>query len=970
MQVLLKDDIENQPPDATTIKFDTEGDNVLHYAALPNNQISIEPVQYPDDPPIKYSFELDCFQKIACACVHNNQSVLVSAHTSAGKTVIAKYAIATALKNDSRIVYTSPIKALSNQKFNELSNEFASDVGLLTGDVTMNPNASILVMTTEILRMMLFANDKLIRELSWVIFDEVHYMKDKDRGVIWEETIILLPDSCRFVFLSATIPNAREFSEWVAKHHKQVCHVVYTEYRPVPLQYFLSPFGVERPELVKDKVFLDTNFSNACAAVKLPAQPAQTFRNVKVKTAEKTSGKISNKELRKHTCTIIVNLFKNQLYPMIIFVFSKKECESISEDLSNTSFTRDEERYTISYIYDSAMETIPLEDRDLPQIQKMRELALKGIGVHHGGLMPVVKEVVEILFDKNLIKVLFATETFSMGLNMPSKTVIFHTLKKFDGEGQRLVNPAEFIQMSGRAGRRNNDKFGCVVINYTGDPPPGDLKQLMISSAQPLDSEFRVTYSMLLNLILVGNMKPKHLMRRSFHQFQTERKIPKLKSQLEDMTKQMKSIESTKSELVDRLLSLQDSKRIVDQEMRRIAYSEVNTSNVLKEGSILMLLEWGPAIACTKPIKGEFTVIAKVSEDIMGRISPVLNPDAPGQTIQLIKVGLSDIKHIYVNEIKSLNDTLSSKIVEKYYSTVSKLIEEGSAIRKPETFIQERFEDFEDAKKRHDNLVNEIDHVMKEIHSNITKDSKEIERLLGISKQYRFISQEVEAITNRIQFLQNLVDQADLDAMTKVLQRFGFIDSSNMITQKGRTAACINAGDELVITQMIFLGKLDLDFVGVDRTNEADYACHIAAFMSCFVAETKKKEADVSPAFLNHWHELKRIANEVASVSRDCGLDLDVEKFIKSFDPSFVDLTLDWARGVSFPSLIIAHPGEEEGAIIRTMKRLDELLNQVARAIESFGSIKLSRLFTMASEKIKRGIIFLPSLYQPCIDDK
>merc|ERR550514_1765181 len=220
-------------------------------------------------PPAKvFEYKLDGFQARANECVERGESVMVSAHTSAGKTTVAEYAIAKALRDNQRIIYTSPIKALSNQKYRDLADDF-KDVGLMTGDVTINPNATVMIMTTEILRSMLYRGSDVAREMAWVVFDEIHYMRDRDRGVVWEESIILLPDSVRLVFLSATIPNAREFAEWICRIKHQPCNVVYTDYRPVPLQHYMFPAGSEGVYLVCDEKsqFKEENFQRAIAAI-------------------------------------------------------------------------------------------------------------------------------------------------------------------------------------------------------------------------------------------------------------------------------------------------------------------------------------------------------------------------------------------------------------------------------------------------------------------------------------------------------------------------------------------------------------------------------------------------------------------------------------------------------------------------------------------------------------------------------
>lgn len=243
-------------------------ESCTHEVAVYPGQDYIPLQPFSGTPAKEYPFVLDPFQKEAILCIDNQQSVLVSAHTSAGKTVVAEYAIAKSLNCRQRVIYTTPIKALSNQKYREFSEEF-KDVGLVTGDVTINPSASCLIMTTEILRNMLYRGSEIMREVGWVVFDEIHYMRDKERGVVWEETLILLPDNVRYVFLSATIPNARQFAEWVCHLHKQPCHVVYTDYRPTPLQHYIFPAGGDGIHLIVDEKgqFKEDNFNTAMAVL-------------------------------------------------------------------------------------------------------------------------------------------------------------------------------------------------------------------------------------------------------------------------------------------------------------------------------------------------------------------------------------------------------------------------------------------------------------------------------------------------------------------------------------------------------------------------------------------------------------------------------------------------------------------------------------------------------------------------------
>ncbi|CAB4066669.1 MTR4 [Lepeophtheirus salmonis] len=431
-----------------------------HEVALPPGQDYIPLSPLKSNPYKTYAFALDSFQTQAIACIENNQSVLVSAHTSAGKTVTAEYAIALSLKEKQRVIYTTPIKALSNQKYREFYEEF-SDVGLMTGDVTINPMASCLIMTTEILRSMLYRGSEIMREVGWVIFDEIHYMRDSERGVVWEETIILLPDNVHCVFLSATIPNARQFVEWIAHLHNQPCHVVYTDYRPTPLQHYIFPSGGDGIHLVVDEfgVFKEDNFNQAMSVLQ---------------NAIGDSG-----------CC-------------------KKECEAYALQMAKLDFNSAEEKKT-----------------------RGRSLSKCNDGFI-GRRSCSTPKTVEILFGEGLIKALFATETFAMGLNMPARTVLFTGTQKFDGKDFRWIRSGEYIQMSGRAGRRGLDDKGIVILMVDEKMAPSVGKNIVKGLPDPINSAFHLTYNMVLNLLRVEEINPEYMMERSFHQFQNYSNIPKL----------------------------------------------------------------------------------------------------------------------------------------------------------------------------------------------------------------------------------------------------------------------------------------------------------------------------------------------------------------------------------------------------------------------------------------------------------
>ncbi len=520
-----------------------------------------------------WPFELDTFQKEAVYHLENGDSVFVAAHTSAGKTVVAEYAIALAAKHMTKTIYTSPIKALSNQKFRDFRLEF-DDVGILTGDVQINPEASCLIMTTEILRSMLYRGADLLRDVEFVIFDEVHYVNDLERGVVWEEVIIMLPEHVTLILLSATVPNTYEFASWVGRTKRKDIYVISTPKRPVPLEHYLWADKAMYKIVDAEKRFLDKGWIAANAAIAgrhdKPAtgdhrsdvngrgnrgqsnrtgpprgnhrggsqqrgrgQPQKSTGNI-TRTG-RGGGRISAAQ-DKHIWVHLVQQLKRQaLLPACIFVFSKKRCEENADALSNVDFCTAAEKSNIHMIIERSLARLKLEDRTLPQIRRLRELLSRGIAVHHGGLLPIVKEVVEILFAKSLIKVLFATETFAMGLNLPTRTVAFSGFRKHDGRSFRDLLPGEYTQMAGRAGRRGLDPVGTVIIVASGSdeaPPVYALKRMMLGDPTRLRSQFRLTYNMILNLLRVEALKIEEMIKRSFSENATQALLPEQEKQV------------------------------------------------------------------------------------------------------------------------------------------------------------------------------------------------------------------------------------------------------------------------------------------------------------------------------------------------------------------------------------------------------------------------------------------------------
>ena len=438
------------------------------------------------DPPITFPYNLDVFQKNAINSIEEGNHVLVTAHTSAGKTTVAEYAIAKAKELGKKIIYTSPIKTLSNQKYYDFAQQYDS-VGILTGDIKQNPDADIIIMTTEILRNMLFRSNEMIKDVQFIIFDEVHYINDQDRGHVWEETLIMIPNYIQIVMLSATINNPEKLGNWVALKGKQV-DMVGTKFRPVPLVHNI---------FYKDELVPIMNNSYKLDLEKY--SEIESYYNKEFKKYFKPNGRIND----------LVNILnERELFPCIFFSYSRKKCEDYAKMIS-TSLVDHDEIHHIEFILNKYLKGMFKNYEKLEQTQTLRKLLMKGIGFHHSGLVHPLKEIQEILFSKGLIKILFATETFAVGVNMPTRTVIFTELSKFDGNmnGFRNLNTAEYLQMAGRAGRRGKDKEGIVIYLPLKSPPScPELKKIFTGNAVSISSKLKLNTKFLMKVIQTDDL--------------------------------------------------------------------------------------------------------------------------------------------------------------------------------------------------------------------------------------------------------------------------------------------------------------------------------------------------------------------------------------------------------------------------------------------------------------------------------
>jgi len=953
---------------------------VRHQVALPPNYNYIPIAQHkPSENPARtYPFTLDPFQQCSINCIQRNESVLVSAHTSAGKTVVAEYAIAQGLRDKQRVVYTSPIKALSNQKFRELSQEFG-DVGLMTGDVTINPNASCLVMTTEILRSMLYRGSEVMREISWVIFDEIHYMRDKERGVVWEETIILLPNQVHYVFLSATIPNAFQFAEWICKIHEQPCHVVYTDYRPTPLQHYLFPAGGDGIHLAVDEkgVFREDNFQRAISYLGDKDEDSGQ-KKMKGKGKKQVKGKGQTTDLYK----IIKMIMTRNYQPVIVFSFAKRECENNALMLSKLDFNDDEEKEMIQSVYTNAISSLSEDDQQLPQIEHLLPLLKRGIGIHHSGLLPILKEVIEILFQEGLIKVLFATETFSIGLNMPAKTVLFTSVRKFDGKENRWVSGGEYIQMSGRAGRRGLDDRGIVILMLDEKMEPAVAKGMLKGVADRLNSAFHLSYNMILNLLRVEGISPEFMLERCFYQFQNCAKIPELIDDLSKLEDEKNSVkienESEIAEYYEIRKQLNQYKRdkrtIMNNPQYILPYlqtgrlvriridDKVKDIDAFKDDETVQDFGWGVIISIQKRINqnkqmGEDAPPKYILDVLLycapgTEKNPKLAKPCPKKTkgeMVILQCNLNTIDSISTIRTKVPNNLKSSDARNQVYKT----LQETKKRFKNKIPLLDPVEHMNIKEPEFINLIKKIEILENRLDKCEIKNSEDLEDIYEKYHSKVKVDDKIKTVKKEIQHAQSVLQLDELKARKRVLRRLGYTSSADIIELKGRVACEISTGDELILTEMIFNGLFNE--LTVEQT---------VALLSCFVFQENSKEENytIREELKGPYRTLQETARRIAKVSIESKLGIDEEEYVKSFTPQLMDMVYAWCNGAKF-SQICKMTDIFEGSIIRAIRRLEELLRQMCVAAKSIGNTELENKFSEGISKIHRDIVFAASLY-------
>jgi len=949
----------------------------------------------------QWPFELDVFQKQAVLKLEKSESVFVAAHTSAGKTVVAEYAIALSQKHMTRTIYTSPIKALSNQKFRDFKDTF-NDVGLVTGDIQINPSATCLIMTTEILRSMLYKGSEIIRDLEWVVFDEVHYINDSERGVVWEEVLIMLPEHVNIIMLSATVPNTLEFADWVGRTKQKKIWVISTAKRPVPLEHYLYTGNSGK---TKNELFiLQDESGKFLQNGHLKAVQAKKDRESKGKQqygAKGTKDRVGPQQEKSIWLTLIDHLQNKDKLPVVAFTLSRNRCDQNAALLTSLDLTTNMEKSDIHHFIGKCVARLKGSDRRLPQVLQLTELLKRGIGIHHSGILPILKEVVECCFAKGWVKLLYATETFAMGVNMPARTVVFDNIKKHDGKQFRTLLPAEYIQMAGRAGRRGLDSTGTVIILCKNEVYEiSELHGMMQGKPSRLDSKFRLTYSMILNLLRVEELRVEDMMKASYAESNASKKKSGHKERAEELTKELATLPDLSSGIYEemmtfykltsqfleirlgvwplllshqvpvkalvagRVIVINHGGRInvlglvlaVDNKSKQRGYNVLVLSpgsenmdfaslsltndkavnNPSKERILSFLSMASPLVTAGDVINTEHSIVSLHDEDILEITKETIKIDADKITADVKKREIPRFRHDPPGQSVSTAIQELIKLTDALSGTV------------PDTFNP--LKDFR---------ISDLDLLDKLQKMSLIRtkiDSLDCVHTPDFKDQFNKVF-EVMSVREELERCEYLMSEASLALLPEyhcridVLKELKYIDPGSTVQLKGRVA-CEMGSHELMVTELMFENQL------TDRPPE-----EIAALLSCMVFQQRNcSEPELTPTLKEGVEDIKKCAEKVGAVQVACGLLQPVGDFVEQFNFGLVEVVYEWSRGMPF-SDITQLTDVQEGVIVRTIQRLDETLRDVKDAARVIGDPVLYQKMDEASAIIKRDIVFAASLY-------
>jgi superfamily II RNA helicase len=855
-----------------------------------------------------FPFPLDPFQLEAIDALNIGHSVVVSAPTGSGKTLVGEYAIYRALAHGRKVFYTTPLKALSNQKLRDFRHQFgAENVGLLTGDLSLNREARIVVMTTEIFRNMLYAeidreSDDPLHEVEAVVLDECHYMNDSQRGTVWEESIIHCPPSVQLVALSATVANAGQLTDWIERVHGP-SRLVFSDFRPVPLAFsFCSAKGLH--PLLND-------------------EGTGLHANCKVWRPPKTTRRKGPKEARPPQPEappigfVVAQMAEREMLPAIYFIFSRRSCDKSVRDLGKICLVSPEEQARIRTRLDAFVAATPEAVRE-----GHADPLLRGIAAHHAGVLPAWKELIEELFQQGLIKVVFATETLAAGINMPARTTVISALSKRTERGHRPLMGSEFLQMAGRAGRRGLDSQGYVVTVQSRFEGVREAGALATSPADPLVSQFTPSYGMVLNLLQRYDLaKAKELVERSFGRYLATLDLADDEAQIATLSAQLASMESSGGDVPwddfedyekqrARLREERRLLRILQQQAEETLANELTLAlQFASEGTLVSVKapqlkgRVTPAVVVEKVQgSGQFPLLLCLTDDnvwILLPCSAVVSLHAELSCLQVAQLAAPELRHI--GELRHGNQESGglalavASMARRHdmhtprYDLAGEVLQQGQLVQQLEEEI--------------------------EIHpAHRWGDRKQL-------KKHRRRMEELEVELQERQRLLHFRANRHWDtflALIDILRFFGGLDGEAGLdpTEVGRTVAALRGDNELWLGLALMSGHLD----DLDPPE-------LAAVLEAISTEVNRPDLWCAwappPATEEALHDLRGLRRELQRQQEQRGVVVPVW-----WEPELTGLVHAWASGASWGE-VIAATSLDEGDVVRVLRRTVDLLAQI-----------------------------------------
>ena len=856
----------------------------------------------------RYDFPLDRFQFQALDALDAGHHVVVAAPTGSGKTVVAEYAIATALGDSRRAFYTAPIKALSNQKYRDLVQIHGEDnVGLLTGDNSINGDAPVVVMTTEVLRNMIYAKRDL-SELDVVVLDEVHYLQDEYRGPVWEEVIIHLPTHVRLVCLSATVSNATELAEWI-ETVRGATDVVAEERRPVQLDNFYYVHDITNDRLRLLPTIVDGH-PNA-DALRLDASAVRFRRGRRDERAPRGSGQ--RKLATPGRIETVEELTRRDLLPAIYFIFSRAQCEEAARACVDAGMrlTDGEERSRINEIATGRLEGLSSADLEVLGYARFMTQLVAGVAPHHAGMVPPFKEVVETCFAEGLVKVVFATETLAVGVNMPARSVVIEKLTKFTGDRHETLSPGQYTQLTGRAGRRGIDELGAAVVLWSPFVTFDQVAELALSKSFDLRSAFRPTFNMAANLVRTYDATTaRQLLTLSFAQFQADRDVVRLERRLQRQRERL-------AELLDEAASPYGDideyrKGLADARGPRGRDDPIELAMLrLRPGAVIHASKGkhhGPvAVVATAHRKGGFRLTT---------ITPgghALQLDGTDFVAPPEQLGTVQLPGVYS---PNRND---------YRAEVGRRVRQAKLSPRP----------------RHD-LDGQALAPRPGSGTHPVEEDPDLKARLRAAGQADRVRREIADLESRV-LHRNATLAQEFEGVLSILSERGLLDvKAWRLTEGGEMLARVFHENDLLVTEALRAGLLD----DVDAPT-------LAGLVSTFVYEHRAPDDPPPPWFPNRdarqrYERIERLSIDLAFLEQQHGLAVH-----RPPEASFFAVAYAWVAGESFAE-VVAEEDLTGGDFVRAVKQLTDLLAQLATVATNPVTRATAR---RAAEACFRGVV-------------